>query len=250
MSGLTLCWGAVCPHPKSNALPSRRRWLGQEPPLRHVSVGKSDGCKTSLALLVLPGNTWRRHGSHVGHQQGAGHHSERVPAAARHSFGWSGTRKAIERLNEAVAAIERMARSDPALAGEGAVLLLEKLSPAVGSIDSSSGALGNATAGVVDRMVPLIVAAPVPGRLREKWLERLREARGKRRSPNADLYLSPTAAGPPKPTPNCGRGPRVCRWRSSICRSLPSLKLNGTKIVTRNVADFQPAGVDIFNPWE
>jgi len=48
------------------------------------------------------------------------------------SFSWTGTRKAIERLNEAVAEIERMARADPALAGEGAVLLLEKLSPAVG----------------------------------------------------------------------------------------------------------------------
>lgn len=94
----------------------------------------------------------------------------------RNAFGWSGTRKAIERLNEAVAEIERMARSDPALAGEGAVLLLEKLSPAVCSIDSSTGALGNATAGVVERMVPLIVAAPVPRRLREKWLDRLLDA--------------------------------------------------------------------------
>ena len=47
----------------------------------------------------------------------------------RNAFGWSGTRKAIERLNEAAGEIERMARTDPALAGEGAVLLLEKLSP-------------------------------------------------------------------------------------------------------------------------
>ena len=91
----------------------------------------------------------------------------------RHAFGWSGTRKAIERLNEAVGEIERMARTDPALAGEGAVLLLEKLSPAVSDIDSSSGALGNATAGVVETVVPLIAAAPVPRRVREKWLERL-----------------------------------------------------------------------------
>src|SRR5205085_10619745 len=59
---------------------------------------------------------------------------------------------------------------------EGAVLLLEKLSPAVSGIDSSSGALGNATAGVVEKMVPLIAAAPVPRRLREKWLERLFDA--------------------------------------------------------------------------
>ena len=59
--------------------------------------------------------------------------------------------------------------------GEGAVLLLEKLSTAVNQIDSSSGALGNATNGVVEKMVPLIVAAPVPRRVREKWLERLLE---------------------------------------------------------------------------
>ena len=94
----------------------------------------------------------------------------------RHAFGWSGTRKAIERLNEAVGEIERMARSDPALAGEGAVLLLEKLSPAVSDIDSSSGALGNATAGVVETLAPLIAAASVPRPVREKWLERLFEA--------------------------------------------------------------------------
>jgi hypothetical protein len=56
------------------------------------------------------------------------------------------------------------------------VLLLEKLSPAVNQIDSSSGALGNATAGVVEKMVPLIAAAPVPRRVREKWLERLLDA--------------------------------------------------------------------------
>ena len=94
----------------------------------------------------------------------------------RHAFGWKGTRKAIERLNEAVAEIERAARSDPALAGEGAVLLLEKLSPAVSDLDSSSGALGNATAGVVETLAPLIAAAPVPRRVREKWLERLFDA--------------------------------------------------------------------------
>jgi len=54
------------------------------------------------------------------------------------AYGWSGTRKAIERLNEAVGEIERVARTDPALAGEGAVLLLEKLSPAVNQIDNFS----------------------------------------------------------------------------------------------------------------
>ncbi len=94
----------------------------------------------------------------------------------RSAFGWSGTRKAIERLNEAVGEIERVARTDAALAGEGAVLLLEKRSPAVNQIDSSGGALGSATNGVVERMVPLIAAAPVPRSLREKWLDRLLKA--------------------------------------------------------------------------
>ena len=94
----------------------------------------------------------------------------------RNAFGWSGTRKAIERLNEAVGEIERVARTDPALAGEGAVLLLEKLSPAVSQIDSSSGALGNATHGVVEKMVPLIAAAPVSVQVRQKWLDRLFKA--------------------------------------------------------------------------
>ena len=69
-----------------------------------------------------------------------------------------------------------MARGDAALAGEGAVLLLEKLSPAVSDIDSSSGALGNATAGVVETLAPLIAAAPVARPVREKWLERLFDA--------------------------------------------------------------------------
>jgi hypothetical protein len=37
----------------------------------------------------------------------------------RNAFGWSGTRKAIERLNEAVGEIERAASTDPAMAGDG-----------------------------------------------------------------------------------------------------------------------------------
>ncbi len=94
----------------------------------------------------------------------------------RGAFGWKGTRKAIERLNEALGEIERMARVDPSSAGEGAVPLLEKLLPAICDIDSSSGALGEACAGAVEILVPLIAAALVPRRVREKWLERLFEA--------------------------------------------------------------------------
>lgn len=99
-----------------------------------------------------------------------------VSGFRRNAFGWNGTRKAIERMEAAVSEIERAARADPALAGVGAVLLLEKLSPALSHIDSSSGALGNATHGVVQAMVPLISAAPVSRRIREKWLRRLFDA--------------------------------------------------------------------------
>ena len=66
--------------------------------------------------------------------------------------------KAIERLNEAVGEIERVARTDPALAGEGAVLLLEKLSPAVNQIDSSSGALSRT-------LNPQLAGEPAPARV-------------------------------------------------------------------------------------
>ena len=91
----------------------------------------------------------------------------------RRAFGWSGTGKAIDRLNAAVAEVAAMARTAPALAGEGAVLLLEKVSPAVCEIDSSSGALGNTTHALVEILVPIIAAAPVTAPTRQKWLDRL-----------------------------------------------------------------------------
>jgi hypothetical protein len=94
----------------------------------------------------------------------------------RGAFGWKGTQLAIGRINEALAEIRAAARHDPAHAAEGAVLLLEKLSPALCQIDSSSGALGNATHATVQELAPLISNAPVSTSLRKKWLDRLFEA--------------------------------------------------------------------------
>ncbi len=48
----------------------------------------------------------------------------------RHTFGWR-SQPAITRIREAVTEIRRAARADPVLGAEGAVLLLEKLSPAL-----------------------------------------------------------------------------------------------------------------------
>jgi hypothetical protein len=91
----------------------------------------------------------------------------------RGAFGWKGTQLAIGRINEALAEIRAVARHDPARAAEGAVLLLEKLSPALCQIDSSSGALGNATYATVQELAPLISNATVSVTVRQKWLDRL-----------------------------------------------------------------------------
>jgi hypothetical protein len=94
----------------------------------------------------------------------------------RAAFGWNGSKLAIERIHEAMAEIRAVARHDPAGAAEGAVLFMEKLSPALCQVDSSSGALGNATYSAVQELVPVIASAPVDAAVRKKWLDRLFEA--------------------------------------------------------------------------
>jgi len=94
----------------------------------------------------------------------------------RGAFGWRGTQLAAVRIGEALSEIRAVARNDPAAAGDGAVLLLEKLSPALSQVDSSSGSLGSATYSAVQELVPVIAAAPVSVAVRKNWLERLFEA--------------------------------------------------------------------------
>lgn len=93
----------------------------------------------------------------------------------RHAFGWrSGT--PIARIKEALTEIKQFARKEPLLAAEGAITLLEKLSPALEQVDSSSGALGSAVNKAIDTLVPIIVKADVELKLRQRWLERLWQA--------------------------------------------------------------------------
>ena len=92
----------------------------------------------------------------------------------RGAFGWRGTQLAVARISEALSEIRAvawhgMAWHDLDAAGDGAVLLLEKLSPALSEVDSSSGALGNATSSAVQELVPLIAGAPVRMAVRKKW---------------------------------------------------------------------------------
>ncbi len=90
------------------------------------------------------------------------------------AFGWKGSSLAIKRLDEAVKEIRKT--KDPILRAEGAILLLERLWPALQQIDSSSGALGTATNKAVHEVVQFIIDVPCDNQIRAKWLERLWQA--------------------------------------------------------------------------
>ncbi len=94
----------------------------------------------------------------------------------RNAFGWKSSRLAVRRVREAVSEIGAVARKDRVLAAEGAVIFLERVSPALEHVDSSSGALGSAVNAAVDKLVPIIARAPVDAKTREAWLERLFDA--------------------------------------------------------------------------
>jgi hypothetical protein len=95
----------------------------------------------------------------------------------RHAFGWK-SQPAITRLREAVSEIKRVARTEPIRAAEGVVALLERLSPALENVDSSSGAIGTAVNRAIAELVPVIAEAPADASTRAAWLERLFEAHG------------------------------------------------------------------------
>ncbi len=94
----------------------------------------------------------------------------------RNAFGWQSSKPAIQRIKEALAEIKKTARKDPVTAAEGAVLFLEKISPAIEQVDSSSGALGGAVYRAVETLVPIIAGADTDDNTREKWLNRLWQA--------------------------------------------------------------------------
>lgn len=72
--------------------------------------------------------------------------------------------------------IKTVARRDPITGAEGAVLFLERVSPALEHVDSSSGAIGTAVNHAIEELAAVIAAAPVDARTREGWLERLWDA--------------------------------------------------------------------------
>jgi hypothetical protein len=102
----------------------------------------------------------------------AAHRWEFKARFRRHAFGWK-SQPAIQRLKQATSEIRKVARADPVLGAEGAVTLIERLSPAIEHVDSSSGAIGAAVNNAIAQLVPLIAKAPADAALRDAWLERL-----------------------------------------------------------------------------
>ena len=93
----------------------------------------------------------------------------------RHAFGWK-SQPAIARIKQAIAEIKKVAKKDPVLAAEGAIAFLERVSPALEHVDSSSGSIGTAVNHAIAELVPLIANAPADAKTRDAWLERLFEA--------------------------------------------------------------------------
>jgi hypothetical protein len=98
-----------------------------------------------------------------------------APRFRRAAFGWKSTTP-ILRIKEALTEIKAIAKKEPVLAAEGAVLFLEKLAPAIEQVDSSSGGIGSAVNRAIETLVPIITKADVSRAVREKWLDRLWDA--------------------------------------------------------------------------
>lgn len=94
----------------------------------------------------------------------------------KQAYGWKGTALASKRMREAVSEIKKVAKKDPALAGEGIVELFYRLYPALMPIDGSSGALGTAMNKTIESLLPVLIQADWDMNTRGKWLEKLYEA--------------------------------------------------------------------------
>ena len=91
---------------------------------------------------------------------------EFAPRFRSHAFGWRSDTP-IQRIKEALAEIKKVGKKEPILAAEGAIILLEKLSPALMQVDSSSGAIGSWVNRAIDTLVPIISNADVDQKVRQ-----------------------------------------------------------------------------------
>lgn len=95
------------------------------------------------------------------------------PRFRARALGWRGSSLGVQRLKEALAEIKAVYRSDPVLAAEGAVLVLERIWPAFQAVDTSSGSLGNAVNKTVHELLDLLLTVPADDKTWERWRDRL-----------------------------------------------------------------------------
>lgn len=104
-----------------------------------------------------------------------GHKWRFAPRFRRNACGWKSDTP-IQRIKEALAEIKAVAKKEPLLAADGAVLFLEKLAPAIEQVDSSSGRIGTAVHRAIETLAPLIAKAEASRAVRQRWLDRLWQA--------------------------------------------------------------------------
>jgi tetratricopeptide (TPR) repeat protein len=89
------------------------------------------------------------------------------------ALGWRGSSLGVQRLKEALAEVKAVYRTNPVLAAEGVVLVLERIWPAFQLVDTSSGSLGNAVGKTVHELLNLLLTVPADDPTWEHWRERL-----------------------------------------------------------------------------
>lgn len=90
----------------------------------------------------------------------------------KRAFGWQSA-PAIAAIKKAVGEINKMAKKEPVVAAEGAIVLIERLSPALEQVDGSSGSMSAAVNNAIATLVPIIASASIDAVTREAWLLRL-----------------------------------------------------------------------------
>lgn len=88
-------------------------------------------------------------------------------------YAWHGSQKASKRIKETISEIKRLHKKEPEVACEGIVRFIEKLSPALSHIDSSSGQIGNAVYNAIEILAPIFAGTEIEFKTREKWMTRL-----------------------------------------------------------------------------
>ena len=148
----------------------------------------------------------------------------------RRAFGWR-SQPAIQRVKEAVSEIKKVRRQGPILAAEGAVAFLERISPALEQVDSSSGAIGTTVNRAIDQLVPIIAGAAVDEKTRRGWLERLFEAL------QADQIPYIERLGDSWGRPLCHQGDRLRPGRSADQHHPKSARAgpNGRRVLFRHL---------------